>query len=86
MAWTVKKILAKARARNLLTKPEHEYTDREIFQFILLPGFSTKEVVTEFSGRGVGMDVVREKINRIGGLINLDSNPGQGRPSASGSP
>lgn len=72
------RILAKARSRNLLTKPEHEYSDREIFQFILLPGFSTKEVVTEFSGRGVGMDVVREKISRIGGLINLDSNPGQG--------
>jgi len=56
-----KKILAKARSLNLLSKPEQEYTDREIFQFILLPGFSTKEVVTEFSGRGVGMDVVREK-------------------------
>ncbi len=73
-----KKILAKARSLNLLSKPEQEYTDREIFQFILLPGFSTKEVVTEFSGRGVGMDVVREKISRIGGLINLDSSPGQG--------
>jgi two-component system chemotaxis sensor kinase CheA len=71
-------ILKKATARNLLTRPAAEYSDREIFQFILLPGFSTRDEVTEFSGRGVGMDVVREKVSRIGGLINLDSNAGQG--------
>ena len=44
---------------------------------IFLPGFSTKEVVTEFSGRGVGMDVVRRNINQIGGSLSVESEPGR---------
>ncbi|HZG76630.1 MAG TPA: chemotaxis protein CheA, partial [Paenibacillus sp.] len=51
------KILAKAKANGLLHKAEEEYTEREIFSMIFLPGFSTKETVSEYSGRGVGMDV-----------------------------
>lgn len=43
-------------------------TDREIYSMIFLPGFSTKENVTEFSGRGVGMDVVTNEIEKSGGL------------------
>lgn len=72
------KILAKARERQLLTKPEHEYTEKELFSFILLPGFSTRNEVSEFSGRGVGLDVVRENISRVGGTVGLDSQPGAG--------
>ncbi len=72
------KILERARKNNLLTKPESEYTDREIYSFIFAPGFSTKEKVTEFSGRGVGMDVVVSNIKALGGNVQVDSTPGQG--------
>lgn len=72
------KILDRARKNGLLTKPEAEYTDKEIYSFIFAAGFSTKEKVTEFSGRGVGMDVVVSNINSLGGSVAVDSNPGQG--------
>jgi two-component system, chemotaxis family, sensor kinase CheA len=72
------KILAKAREFGLVNKPESELTDREVFSYILLPGFSTKEKVTEFSGRGVGMDVVRQNIEQIGGTITIESVLGKG--------
>ncbi len=71
-------ILNKAREKGLLTKPEEEMTDKEVFSLIFLPGFSTKEEVTEFSGRGVGMDVVRKNISLIGGSISLESEFGKG--------
>ncbi|MEL7623566.1 MAG: chemotaxis protein CheA [Clostridiales bacterium] len=67
------KILIKARNNGLLTKPESEYTDKEIFQMIMLPGFSTNAEVTEYSGRGVGMDVVRKNIEKVGGSISIHS-------------
>ena len=73
-----KKILAKARETGLLTKPESEYTDKEIFQMIMLPGFSTNKEVTEYSGRGVGMDVVRKNIEKVGGSITIHSEFGKG--------
>lgn len=72
------RIMAKAKKMGLLTKPESEYTDREAQNMILLPGFSTNEVVTEFSGRGVGMDVVKSNIEKCGGQIIVDSKKGQG--------
>jgi two-component system chemotaxis sensor kinase CheA len=72
------KILTRAREHGLIYKPESELTDREIFSFIFLPGFSTKEKVTEFSGRGVGMDVVTKNINAVGGVVLVDSVPGEG--------
>lgn len=72
------KILKKAHEHGLTTKTEAELTEKEIFNFIMLPGFSTKENVSEFSGRGVGMDVVRENISLIGGNIAVDSVWGQG--------
>ena len=72
------KILSKARANKLFTKPEDELTDKEIYSFIFHPGFSTNEKVTEFSGRGVGMDVVLSNIKTMGGTVLVDSVPGQG--------
>ncbi len=72
------KVMKKAIRMGLLTKPESEYTDKEIQNMILLPGFSTNEVVTEFSGRGVGMDVVKANIEKCGGRIIVDSKKGGG--------
>lgn len=72
------KILASAKEKGLLTKPENEYTKKEILQLILLPGFSTKEEVTEFSGRGVGMDVVKKNIEKVGGSVYISSEVGEG--------
>ncbi len=74
------KIMAKARRQGLLEpgKMESSYTDKEVFQFITLPGFSTNEKVTEYSGRGVGMDVVMQNIQSIGGTLEIESTYGQG--------
>lgn len=66
-------IIRKAKSAGLLTKPETEYTEKEIFSMIMLPGFSTNKEVTEFSGRGVGMDVVRKNIEKVGGTISVES-------------
>ncbi|MGI6731926.1 MAG: chemotaxis protein CheW [Anaerovoracaceae bacterium] len=71
-------VLDKANEKGLLTKPENEYTEKEIFQLLTLPGFSTKESVTEFSGRGVGMDVVKKNVEKIGGTVTIDSTLGEG--------
>lgn len=73
-------ILNKARNQGLLdySKPESAYTDKEVYQFITLPGFSTKEKVTEYSGRGVGMDVVVSNIASIGGSLEIESEKGKG--------
>jgi len=67
------KILAKALEHGLTKKSGSELADREIYSFIFLPGFSTKDSVTEFSGRGVGMDVVQKNIDNIRGSIYVDS-------------
>jgi two-component system chemotaxis sensor kinase CheA len=72
------KILAKARKQGLIKKPESELSDREIFSYIFLPGFSTNENVTEFSGRGVGMDVVSRNIGAVGGTVTAESRPDAG--------
>lgn len=72
------KILTKARENGLINKPENEMSDKEIYNLIFLPGFSTKESVTEFSGRGVGMDVVTKNIEAIGGSVAVDSVEGTG--------
>lgn len=73
------KILAKARKNGLISRREDmEYSDKEVFQFITLPGFSTNEKVTELSGRGVGMDVVVKNLGNIGGSLEIDSVSGKG--------
>ncbi len=71
------RILAKAIQRGLVQEGQ-QLADRDIFNLIFQPGFSTAEQVTEISGRGVGMDVVRRNINRLHGKIEIDSRPGQG--------
>jgi two-component system chemotaxis sensor kinase CheA len=72
------KILQKAIENGLLNKSPEEMSDREIFNLIFLPGFSTKEAVTEFSGRGVGMDVVTKNVEAVGGSIQVESYEGKG--------
>lgn len=74
------KILAKARKQGLLDpyRLDNSYTDKEVYQFITLPGFSTNEQVTEYSGRGVGMDVVVSNLQSIGGSLEIESTPGAG--------
>lgn len=74
------KILLKARKKGLLDegKPDSAYKDKEVYQLITLPGFSTNEQVTEYSGRGVGMDVVVKNIQQIGGSLEIESRPGFG--------
>ncbi|WP_028618294.1 Hpt domain-containing protein [Pseudomonas canadensis] len=67
----------KAIKRGLLD-PNQEISDRDVLQFILQPGFSTAEKITQISGRGVGMDVVHEEVRQLGGSMFIDSTPGMG--------
>ncbi len=67
----------KAIKRGLLA-PDSDISDRDVLQFILQPGFSTAEKITQISGRGVGMDVVHEEVRQLGGSMSIDSVPGQG--------
>lgn len=71
-------ILAKAARNGILTKPEEEYSKKEILSLLMLPGFSTNQEVTEYSGRGVGLDVVRKNVEAIGGTVSITSEKGQG--------
>lgn len=72
------KVLAKAERNGILTRPASEYSEKEILNMIMLPGFSTNEQVTEYSGRGVGMDVVKKNIEKIGGSVSVESKFGEG--------
>jgi two-component system chemotaxis sensor kinase CheA len=75
----VDRVRAKAIERGLATRERAaQLADREILQMIFLPGFSTAKQVTNVSGRGVGMDVVRTNVERIGGTVEIDSRPGKG--------
>ncbi len=71
------RILQKAIQRGLVSQGVNLSVD-EIHQLIFEPGFSTAEVVSDLSGRGVGMDVVRQNIRNLGGRIEVESQPGQG--------
>jgi two-component system chemotaxis sensor kinase CheA len=71
------KILQKARERALVA-PDQELTDEQIDNLIFMPGFSTAEQVSDVSGRGVGMDVVRRNINDLGGHVQISSKEGLG--------
>ncbi|MBN2796407.1 MAG: chemotaxis protein CheA [Clostridia bacterium] len=64
--------------QNIVYKSFDELSYQEIFNLILEPGFSTKTEVTEYSGRGVGMDVVLKSIQKVGGTISIDSQEGFG--------
>ena len=70
-------IQRRAVERGLLP-PEQALSDDEIARLILLPGFSTRHVVSEVSGRGVGLDVVREWASSMNGLVRISSKPGHG--------
>ncbi|MBJ6360302.1 chemotaxis protein CheW [Paenibacillus sp. GCM10012307] len=73
------KIFNRAVAHGLIIGREQtDMSDREIFNLIFLPGFSTKENVTEYSGRGVGMDVAFKNIENVGGSIAIESVKGEG--------
>lgn len=73
--------LEKVRARGIkqgLISADDRLSDREIIELIFTPGFSTAEVVSDVSGRGVGMDVVKRNISRLKGVFDVDTAPGQG--------
>ena len=72
-----KKILAKALQRGLISA-DSAPGEKDIYNLIFLPGFSTADTVTDISGRGVGMDVVRGSINKLRGRVDIDSVPGEG--------
>lgn len=71
------KLLAKARQRGLVSEDANLGT-KQIYELIFLPGFSTAEQVSDVSGRGVGMDVVRKNIQALGGTIDIESEEGVG--------
>ena len=69
----------KALEKGLITREKlNEMSRQDILNLIFLPGFSTKEIVTNISGRGVGMDVVKTNVSKLRGIINLESTPGYG--------
>jgi two-component system chemotaxis sensor kinase CheA len=75
----VDRITRRALERGIITREQSaRRSDHELMQLIFLPGFSTAEKVTNVSGRGVGMDVVRTNIEKIGGTIEMTTRPGQG--------
>jgi len=72
------RILRKAVERGLVKGSPESLRDEEVFDLIFEPGFSTAEVVTDVSGRGVGMDVVRRNLEKIKGRVEIKSTPGKG--------
>jgi len=75
----VERVRAKAIERGLITVDRAAHLgERELLQLIFLPGFSTAAAVTNVSGRGVGMDVVRTNVEKIGGKVEIDSRAGKG--------
>jgi two-component system chemotaxis sensor kinase CheA len=75
----VERIHQKAVERGVITAEQGaRMTEREIFNLIFLPGFSTAEKVTNVSGRGVGMDVVKTNVEKIGGIVDVESALGRG--------
>ena len=76
---SVDKVGKKAVERGLVTAERiAQMSERELLQLIFLPGFSTAAAVTSVSGRGVGMDVVRTNVEKIGGNVEIESKPGKG--------
>jgi len=72
------KIYEKALKKGLITKDLKDMSNSELYSLMFKPGFSTSEIITEFSGRGVGLDVVQRKIEAIGGSTVINSIPGEG--------
>jgi two-component system chemotaxis sensor kinase CheA len=75
----IERVRAKALERGLVTVERAQaMSERDVLQMVFLPGFSTAEALTHVSGRGVGMDVVRSNIERVGGSVELESDAGRG--------
>src|ERR1017187_9215126 len=75
----IERVKQKALAKSLITLDQaSRMNERELMNLIFLPGLSTADKVTNVSGRGVGMDVVKTNIERIGGTVDLQSTPGNG--------
>ncbi|MBD7967239.1 chemotaxis protein CheA [Paenibacillus gallinarum] len=73
------KLLKIAISRGVVTEAESaEMTDQQVFQLLFAPGFSTAETISDISGRGVGLDVVKAKITSLGGNVTIHSVPGKG--------
>jgi len=66
------------REKHLFTRPEEEYTEEEILDFCTVPGFTTNDEVNKYSGRGVGMDIVKKLALRAGGHLKIESAKGKG--------
>ena len=74
----VEQLRAKAVARGLVAKPVAEHlSELELLEFLFLPGFSTKDRVSEISGRGVGLDVVQSMVKAVGGSVRVATQPGR---------
>jgi two-component system chemotaxis sensor kinase CheA len=75
----LEKVLAKAIEKRFITvKESKELSEQDILQFLFKPGFSTSERITDISGRGVGLDVVKTKIESLGGTIDIETIQGKG--------
>lgn len=75
----VERVRNKAIEKGLITAERAaQLSERDLLQLIFLPGFSTAEAITNVSGRGVGMDVVRTNVEKIGGKVEIESRPGKG--------
>lgn len=74
----IERIKKKAIEKGIINSDAGDLSDKEILDFIFLPGFSTKESVSEVSGRGVGLDVVKEKITTFGGFVDIETEMGKG--------
>lgn len=72
------KLMAKAKKNGMLTKPENEYTDKEIFNFVVAAGFSTNDKITGIFRQRRGMDVVKKNLEKVGGKLYVDSKFGEG--------
>ncbi|WP_025027638.1 chemotaxis protein CheA [Caldalkalibacillus mannanilyticus] len=72
-------ILKKALEKNIVSREKaNELSDQEVFQLLFASGFSTADVISDISGRGVGLDVVKNKIESLGGSVSVDSKLGEG--------
>ena len=77
---SAEKVFNKAKQNGLVPQSAqiNEYSEHEIFNFIMMPGFSTAEKITDVSGRGVGLDVVKTTIEKMNGKVEIESTPGKG--------
>lgn len=73
-----KRIEEKALKNGLIEEIDESLSDKEVYSYIMLPGFSTTDTISEYSGRGVGMDIVSKNIQKVGGKVIINSEKGKG--------